>query len=161
MIIWHDLAVNLIWISKRWWKNSTGVNNTSIFGIYCSLWVKVHLFSFISFTVENYIQSQANRNVVSQASQMGDKSHFFNFLNQDIEIFTHSWHTYKRHTERVTLHTYCSPVLWNGAVSVQDVVDPTSDPWLVSLWVNQRGIFCWNGMGDIQLSLILALQRSA
>lgn len=95
MIIWHDLAVNLIWISKRWWKNSTSVNNTSIFGIYCSLWVKVHLFSFISFTVENYIQSQANRNVVSQASQMGDKSHFFNFLNQDIEIFTHSWHTYK------------------------------------------------------------------
>lgn len=43
--------------------------------------------------IENYIQSQANRNVVSQASQMGDKGHFFNFLNQDIEIFTHSWHT--------------------------------------------------------------------
>lgn len=65
------------------------------------------------------------------------------------------------HCKSVSLHTYCLPVFWNGAVSVQDVVDPPSDPRLVSLWVNQRGILCWNGMGDIQLSLILSLQSSA
>lgn len=65
------------------------------------------------------------------------------------------------HSMRVTRHAYCLPALWNGAVSVQDVVNPTSDPWLVTLWVNQGGIFCWNRMGDIQLSLILPLQSSA
>lgn len=65
------------------------------------------------------------------------------------------------HSMRATRHAYCLPVLWNGAVSVQDVVNPTSDPWLAILWVNQGGIFCWNRMGDIQLSLILPLQSSA
>lgn len=42
--------------------------------------------SFIStFRVHNNIQSQAHRDMVRQASQLGYKSHLFNFLKEDKE----------------------------------------------------------------------------
>lgn len=64
--------------------------------------------------------------------------------------------------ERLRAHgdTYCSAVLCNGAFAVQDVIDPTSDPRLTSLGVNQGTALCRHRGGDVQLSQLLTLQSS-
>lgn len=51
-------------------------------------------------------------------------------------------------------------MLRNGVFSVKDVVNPPPNPRLASLWVNQRGVFCRNRWGDIQLPQLLSLQSS-
>lgn len=97
------------------------------------------------------------------------------FMNYLIDLWSHkvpfdsiqgdSWQWRRRRRrglgrgERETRgDTYCSAVLCNGALTVQDIVDPASDPGLTRLRVNKGTVSYSHRRRDKVLSHHLSLQ---
>lgn len=57
--------------------------------------------------------------------------------------------------------TYCSAVLWDGAFTVKNVVQPSADPWLTGLWINQWRTSSRNRRRNVLFPLLIYFQRSA